>query len=67
MAAEFLIIDDRAGAMSQKATTVEISIFQLNLVNIKYAHVCLMHSFSGICEKVADGKKIIRILSLFLF
>lgn len=43
MAAEFLIIDDRAGAMSQQQATVEISIFQLTLVNIKYAHVCFMH------------------------
>lgn len=43
MAAEFLIIDDRAGAMSQKPATVKFSIFQFNLVNIKYAGVCFMH------------------------
>lgn len=43
MAAAFLIIDDRAGAMSQKPATVDISIFLFNLVNIKYASVCFMH------------------------
>lgn len=43
MAAEFLIIDDRAGVVSQNLATAEISIFQFDLVNIKYAHVCFMH------------------------
>lgn len=43
MAAEILIIDDRAGTMSQEPVTGEISIFQFNVVNIKYASVCFMH------------------------
>lgn len=33
MAAEFLIVDDKAGAMSQEPGTMEISNFLLNLAN----------------------------------
>lgn len=43
MAAEFLIIDAKAGAMSQEPGIMEISNVLLNLANIKYAIVCFMH------------------------
>lgn len=50
----FLTIDDRAAVISQKLATIEISILQLNSININMQILLYALFFFGVFEMVAD-------------